>query len=120
MSSAQIRTIRLLFAASSIALLLGACGGNSDNGNSAPATVSAVPAPPADPGFVDNAPVQVSLAAFVDNAATNQRGDARYATMATNAGVRVLNGFRTLWQPLTDIVDAGVSAPSCVRAKRWA
>ena len=77
-----------------------------------PATVSAVPAPPADPGFVDNAPVQASVAAFVDNAATNQRGDARYATMATNAGVRVLNGFRTLWQPLTDIVDAGVSAPA--------
>jgi autotransporter-associated beta strand protein len=112
MSSSQIRTVRLLFAASSIALLLGACGGNSDNGNSAPATVSAVPAPPADPGFVDSAPVQASVAAFVDNAATNQRGDARYATMATNAGVRVLNGFRTLWQPLTDIVDAGVSAPA--------
>ena len=112
MSSSQIRTVRLLFAASSIALLLEACGGNSDNGNNAPATVSAVPAPPADPGFVDSAPVQASVAAFVDNAATNQRGDARYATMATNAGVRVLNGFRTLWQPLTDIVDAGVSAPA--------
>ncbi|WQE13658.1 phosphatase PAP2 family protein [Trinickia caryophylli] len=32
--------------------------------------------------------------------------------MDTNAGVRVLAGFRTLWQPLTDIVDAGVSAPA--------
>jgi len=91
--------------------LVAACGGNSDNNNS-PATVATIPAAPADPGFVDTAPVQASVPAFVDNVATNQRGDARYATMATNAGVRVLNGFRTLWQPLTDIVDAGVTAPA--------
>jgi autotransporter-associated beta strand protein len=112
MSSLQSCTFRGVVAASTAVFLLGACGGNSDDGNSAPATVAAVPAPPADPGFVDTAPAQTSVAAFVDNVATNQRGDARYATMATNAGVRVLNGFRTLWQPLSDIVDAGVTAPA--------
>ncbi|WP_058048363.1 acid phosphatase, partial [Janthinobacterium sp. Ant5-2-1] len=41
-----------------------------------------------------------------------QRGDARYATAATNAGVRVLAGMLDIWKPLTEIVDAGVSAPA--------
>ncbi|TDG08167.1 phosphatase PAP2 family protein [Paraburkholderia guartelaensis] len=86
---------------------LTACGG----GNSDPATTAAVPAPPADPGFVDNAPIP-DVPAFVDNIATNQRGDARYATLATNAGVRVVARFLDLWQPLTLLVDAGVSAPA--------
>jgi autotransporter-associated beta strand protein len=86
---------------------LAACGG----GNSDPATSAAIPAPPADPGFVDNAPIP-DVPAFVDNIATNQRGDARYATLATNAGVRVVARFLDLWQPLTMLVDAGVSAPA--------
>ncbi|MEX3966564.1 hypothetical protein AB4Y42_30800 [Paraburkholderia sp. EG286B] len=38
---------------------LTACGG----GNSDPATTAAIPAPPADPGFVDNAPIMARSAA---------------------------------------------------------
>ena len=88
------------------AFALSACGGNSGGGS------STVPSAPADPGFVDSAPVDASVPAFVDNIATNQRGDARYATLDTNAGVRVVARFLDLWQPLTDIVDAGVTAPA--------
>ncbi len=96
------------------ALALTACGGGDDTttGDSTVATVQAIPAPPADPGFVDSAPVVTSVPAFVDNIATNQRGDARYATLGTNAGVRLFTRFLDLWQPLTEIVDAGVSAPA--------
>ncbi|MHA6846552.1 acid phosphatase [Ralstonia syzygii] len=96
------------------ALALTACGGGDDNTtvDSTVATVQATPAPPADPGFVDSAPVAASVPAFVDNIATNQRGDARYATLGTNAGVRLFTRFLDLWQPLTEIVDAGVSAPA--------
>ncbi|TWD55771.1 outer membrane autotransporter protein [Agrobacterium vitis] len=50
--------------------------------------------------------------AFVDTGATNQRGDARYATKDTNAAVRLLSGFLQIWQPRTPFVDAGVSAPA--------
>ncbi|MFZ6760732.1 phosphatase PAP2 family protein [Undibacterium sp. Ji50W] len=94
----------------STALLLVACGGSST-----PAAVDAplvIPSPPADPGVVDTAPVAANVPAFVDNVATNQRGDARYATLDTNAGVRVLAGFRDIWKPLTEIVDAGQTAPA--------
>ncbi|WP_042297964.1 acid phosphatase [Paraburkholderia bannensis] len=86
---------------------LAACGGGNNNNS----TTAATPAPPADPGFVDNAPIP-DVPAFVDNIATNQRGDARYATLATNAGVRIGARFLDLWQPLTLLVDAGVSAPA--------
>ncbi|RQR69839.1 MULTISPECIES: phosphatase PAP2 family protein [unclassified Burkholderia] len=92
--------------------LVAACGGDDIGGAEPPAIVAQIPAAPADPGFIDSAPVPAGVPAFVDTAATNQRGDARYASMNTNAGVRVLNGFRALWQPLTDLVDAGVSAPA--------
>lgn len=107
------RFVRLHAIASAVTMsfLLTACGGGDDTSNSSPAVVSQVPAPPADPGYTDSAPVP-SVAAFVDTAYTNQRGDARYATMSTNAGVRVLAGFRGLWQPLSEIVDAGVNAPA--------
>ncbi|MFM0478448.1 phosphatase PAP2 family protein [Paraburkholderia strydomiana] len=50
--------------------------------------------------------------AFVDNAASNQRNDAHFATLDTNAGVRVVARFLDLWQPSTMIVDAGASAPA--------
>ncbi|RQV13060.1 phosphatase PAP2 family protein [Burkholderia cenocepacia] len=97
-------------AALSSAILLAACGGGDDV--TSPGTIAAaVPAPPADPGFVDSAPIP-SAPAFVDNVATNQRGDARYATLSTNAAVRVLSRFLDLWQPATMLVDAGVSAPA--------
>ncbi|APR38868.1 acid phosphatase [Paraburkholderia sp. SOS3] len=89
-------------------LLLAACGGGDDNSSSTNA--SAPPAPP-DPSFVDSAPIP-DVPAFVDNIATNQRGDARFATVATNAGVRLVSRFLDLWMPLTPIVDAGVSAPA--------
>ncbi|WP_175675958.1 phosphatase PAP2 family protein [Burkholderia ambifaria] len=97
-------------AALSSAFVLVACGGGDDVASTNP-TIAAVPAPPADPGFVDSAPVP-SVPAFVDNIATNQRGDARYATLSTNAAVRVVSRFLDLWQPSTMLVDAGVSAPA--------
>lgn len=96
-------------AALSSAIVLAACGG--DDVASTGTIAAAVPAPPADPGFVDSAPIP-SAPAFVDNVATNQRGDARYATLSTNAAVRVLSRFLDLWQPATMLVDAGVSAPA--------
>ncbi|MEB2486083.1 phosphatase PAP2 family protein [Burkholderia multivorans] len=100
----------LHLAALSSAFVLAACGGGDDV-VATDAPQAAVPAPPADPGFVDSAPVP-SVPAFVDNIATNQRGDARYATLSTNAAVRVVSRFLDLWQPSTMLVDAGVSAPA--------
>ncbi|MBJ9681221.1 MULTISPECIES: phosphatase PAP2 family protein [Burkholderia] len=97
-------------AALSSAIVLAACGGGDDV-VATDTPQAAVPAPPPDPGFVDSAPVP-SVPAFVDTIATNQRGDARYATLSTNAAVRVLSRFLDLWQPSTMLVDAGVSAPA--------
>ncbi|WP_430231900.1 phosphatase PAP2 family protein [Paraburkholderia tropica] len=102
---ASRRLLPLRLAVLSSFAALAACGGSHD----AATTTSAIPAAPADPGFVDNAPIP-DVPAFVDNIATNQRGDARYATLATNAGVRVGARFLDIWQPLTLLVDAGVSA----------
>lgn len=96
-----------------LAFLLSACGGDDNNqNNSTNATPLAVPAAPADPGFVDSAPVQASVVPFVDNIASNQRGLARYATLDTNAGVRLMARFLDVWEPLTRIVDAGQTAPA--------
>jgi len=109
-----------------LALLLSACGGGDDNHSQSASTVTplAIPAPPADPGFVDSAPVQASVLPFVDNIATNQRGDARYATVETNAGVRLVKGFLDVWEPLTRLVDAGAPAAAngsfpAVAASAW-
>src|SRR5438094_10252485 len=96
---------RPLILAISIAAALSACGGSSHDDQ------VVVPAAPADQGAADVAPVP-AVTAFVDTAATNQRGDARYATLDTNAGVRVLAGMLQIWKPLTEIVDAGVTAPA--------
>ncbi len=73
-----------------------------------------LPGPPAGLGFADSAPVanEATTLPYVDYAYTNQRGDARYATKDTNAGVRVVAGFLDLWQPTTLLVDAGVTAPA--------
>ncbi|WP_322083658.1 phosphatase PAP2 family protein [Burkholderia sp. BCC1972] len=95
-------------AALTSAIVLAACGGGDDVASTG-TIAAAVPAPPADPGFVDSAPIP-SAPAFVDNVATNQRGDARYATLSTNAAVRVTSRFLDLWQPATMLVDAGVTA----------
>lgn len=107
--------LRTLVAALAGAMLISACGG--DDNASTGATVEqtlAVPAAPKGLGYVETAAVanEASVPPFVDFAYTNQRGDARYATKETNAGVRVLAGFLDLWKPSTLIVDAGVSAPA--------
>jgi autotransporter-associated beta strand protein len=104
----QLRRLPLALAISAM-LALGACGG-SDHDNNADAVV-VLPSAPADQGAAENVAVP-QVAAFVDTVATNQRGDARYATLQTNAGVRVLGGMLEVWKPLTEIVDAGVSAPA--------
>ena len=111
----------------SAALALVACGGGNDNHTAiAPVATPAplvVPAVPADQGVADTAPVP-AVTAFVDTIATNQRGDARYATVATNAGVRILAGMLDIWKPLTELVDAGAPAPAngafpAVAASTW-
>jgi autotransporter-associated beta strand protein len=99
-------------------LALSACGGGG--GDNAP---YAVPSAPAGLGYADTAPAPQALA-FVDLAATNQRGDARYATLDTNAGVRVLSRFLEVWEPSTRLVDAGATAPArdgfpAVAASAW-
>ncbi|HEX7986201.1 MAG TPA: phosphatase PAP2 family protein [Duganella sp.] len=96
---------RPLILAISIAAALSACGGSSND------QALVIPAAPADQGAADVAPVP-AVTAFVDTVATNQRGDARYATLDTNAGVRVLGGMLQIWKPLTEIVDAGQTAPA--------
>lgn len=106
-------SLRVLTAALIGAMLLTACGGGDDaTTTSALAQPLSIPAAPKDLGFADSAPVadQAAVLPFVDYAYTNQRGDARYATKETNAGVRVLSGFLDLWKPTTLIVDAGVTA----------
>jgi autotransporter-associated beta strand protein len=76
--------------------------------------------------MTDSAPVsdETAVPPYVDYAYTNQRGDARYATMATNAGVRVVSGFLDLWRPSTLLVDAGVTAAAngsfpAITASTW-
>ncbi|MGE8675052.1 MAG: hypothetical protein ACN6PB_18590, partial [Achromobacter kerstersii] len=98
-----------------VLLALSACGGDDDGDNDADSGSSGgevayvIPSPPAGLGRVDTAPV-VDAPAFVDFANTNQRGDPRYATLDSNAGVRVLGGFLDIWEPRTRLVDAGVNA----------
>ncbi len=87
-------------------LALSACGGGGGGGDEPVA-----PAMPQGLGVADTAPVP-TVTAFVDAAATNQRGDARYATVETNAGVRLLAGFLDIWEPSTRLVDAGQTAPA--------
>ena len=121
------------------ALCLSACGGGNDGSSASPPsttqppvdTGTPAPAPvaaaaPKDLGFTDSAPVpdEAATPPFIDNVFTNQRGDARYATRETNAGVRVVAGFLDFWQPSSLWVDAGASAPAqagfpAVTASRW-
>jgi len=100
----QLISSRPHILALSVALALTACGGSSEE-------PLVIPAAPADQGAAEVVPLP-TVTAFVDTIATNQRGDARYATLSTNAGVRVLGGFLDIWKPLTEIVDAGVTAPA--------
>ena len=86
----QLLSSRPHILALSIALTLSACGGSSSEEQ------LVIPAAPADQGAAETVPLP-TVAAFVDTSATNQRGDARYATLSTNAGVRVLGGFLNVW-----------------------
>jgi len=102
---------------------LSACGGGGDD---AQQDAVSAPAAPQGVGHADTAPVAdaQSVPPFVDFAYTNQRGDARYATLDTNAGVRAVAGFLDIWKPSTLIVDAGVSAAAngsfpAVTASNW-
>src|SRR5690348_9480241 len=113
-----------LFALSPIAfaLLLAGCGGDAGRGSAFDTPIAA----PAGVGAADTAPVQdpAKVLPYVDYAYTNQRGYAQYATVGTNAGVRVVAGFLDLWTPSTELVDAGVSAPAAggfaaVTASTW-
>lgn len=92
------------------ATFLAGCGGSDVDDLS----VATLPDAPKGLGSADSAPVQdeTKVLPYVDFAFTNQRGDARYATLDTNAGVRVVNGMLALWQPSSLIVDAGVTAAS--------
>lgn len=102
-------------------ICLAACGGGNDpivvsSTTTTPTTPTTstlvVPAAPAGLGTTDTAPVadQTAVLPYVDFAYTNQRGDARYATVATNAGVRVVAGFLDVWTPSTLLVDAAAPA----------
>lgn len=113
-----------LFALSPIvlALLLAGCGGDSGAGTAATTPIAA----PSGIGAADTAPAPdpSTVLAFVDYAYTNQRGNAHYATLTTNAGVRVVAGFLDLWTPSTELVDAGAAAPAvgsfpAVAASTW-
>jgi len=107
------------------ALSLTACGGDDDT--VAPSNdVVTIPQAPKGLGTVDTAPVsaEATTPPYVDNSATNQRGDARYVTKETNAGVRLVAGFLDVWQPSTLLVDAGSAAPArdgfpAVAASTW-
>ena len=102
--------------------LMAGCGGSDGEDLS----VATLPEPPKGLGTTDTAAVQdeTKVLPFVDFVSTNQRGDARYATLDTNAGVRVVSGMLALWQPSSLIVDAGVTAPAngsfpAVTASPW-
>jgi autotransporter-associated beta strand protein len=106
------------------AFALVACGGGDSD--STPTPELSIPKAPQGLGTTDSAPVadEATTLPFVDYAFTNQRGDARYATRETNAGVRVVDGFLNLWTPSTLIVDAGVTAAAngsfpAVTASSW-
>ncbi|WP_348756517.1 phosphatase PAP2 family protein [uncultured Aquincola sp.] len=96
---------KALFAALLAAGCLSACG---DGGDDAP-DVAQLPAEPAGLGSTDSAPVLSSVLAYADTGATNARDNPCNVTLATNAGVRALQGMLSLWIPSTLKVDAGVT-----------
>lgn len=96
---------RALFAALLAAGCLSACG---DGGNDAP-DVAQLPAEPFGLGSTDSAPVLSSVLAYADTGATNVRDNPCNVTLATNAGVRALQGMLSLWVPSSLKVDAGVT-----------
>lgn len=95
-----------------VMMALSACGSGSDDDDDDVSSGGdyVVPAAPTGLGYEDSAPLPSGIQYFVDTATTNMRGDACHATIETNAGVRVLQGFLKVWEPSTRLVDAGVSA----------
>ncbi|MFT4198601.1 MAG: phosphatase PAP2 family protein [Pseudoxanthomonas sp.] len=89
---------------------LTACGGGDDSSSSSSDSSSyTVPDAPSDPDYVDSAPVDTSVTAFVDTYYTNVTGDACHATEDTNAGVRLLRGFLDIWDPISHYTNASSS-----------
>ncbi|WP_374403056.1 phosphatase PAP2 family protein [Niveibacterium sp.] len=101
-----------LFAATVAAAALSACGGNDNNADTTPSTAVVVPSAPVGLGAEESAPVPAGVTAYVDDGASNVRGDACHATVDTNAGVRVVAGFLDIWTPRSLLVDAGQTAPA--------
>lgn len=111
MRTFEFRHFRLstLFAATIAAAALSACGGSGDT----PATTAVVvPSAPAGLGAEESAPAPAGVTAYVDDGASNVRGDACHATVDTNAGVRVVSRFLDIWTPRSLLVDAGQTAPA--------
>jgi len=111
-SSRPFPVLALRLTTLAVMMALSACGSGSDDDDDDVASGGdyVVPAAPAGLGYEDSAPLPSGIQYFVDTAATNVRGDACHATIETNAGVRVLQGFLKVWEPSTRLVDAGVSA----------
>lgn len=110
----------------SCSIYLVGCNDDSDGSSYQSPDQGAIqlPTAPTGVGRIDTAPVVANISAVVDDWHTNQRGDARYATLETNAGVRVLSGFLQLWKPSTMVVDAGVTAEAAhgfpaVEKSKW-
>ena len=97
-----------------LALMLAGCGGSNSSVALIPVPTPVSISAPTGLGYADAAPVQDTTKVLpdVNYAYTNQRGYAQYATADTNAGVRVVAGFLSLWTPSTLLVDAGASAPA--------
>ncbi|MPW45255.1 acid phosphatase [Acinetobacter guerrae] len=107
MSSFKINTLLLSLVSCSVFFTGCNDSHSSDDGSTA---TQDTPTAPKGVGYEDTAPLPSNTLATVDSWITNQRGDARYATVETNAGVRVLSGFLDVWTPSSLFVDAGVSA----------
>ncbi|WP_151745213.1 acid phosphatase [Acinetobacter calcoaceticus] len=121
MSSFKINTLLLSLISCSV-FFSGCNDSNSSDDNST--ANQEIPAAPKGVGFEDTAPIPSNITTIVDSWMTNQRGDARYATVETNAGVRVLSGFLEVWTPSSLFVDAGQSAEAkdgfpAVVASNW-
>ncbi len=118
----MIHRLRTSFAGVALSFLA-ACG--SDKSTPKPSVDTyTVPAEPAGVGNVESADPANGVTAYVDDGATNVRGDACHATVDTNAGVRVVRGFLDIWTPIDLLVSAGVTAPvsgtcAAVAASVW-
>ncbi len=82
------------------------------------------PTAPVGVGYEETADPASNVTAYVDAGASNQRGKACMATLETNAGVRVAAEFLKIWQPRSQLVDAGQTAAAdgtcaAVTASDW-